>query len=194
VIVAIRNERSKQTMSSFSTEALLREVARLHTQLQRNAVARCCNTTYTQCSILTELGRTGPIPLAALSRRLGLDKSWASRAVEHLAQEGLVEKMPSPTDRRMVRLSLSKQGEQRLEELNQTLNGLSEQVMRHIPERDHANIQQGLSLLLSALQTEVAQGSLSQIENEPVIALPTNLEETGHVLDEHFAHERSTNA
>jgi len=43
---------------------------------------------------ITELGRSGPVPLAELSRRIGFDKSWTSRAVGHLVQNGLVEKRP----------------------------------------------------------------------------------------------------
>jgi DNA-binding MarR family transcriptional regulator len=139
-----------------STGALLREVARVHTHLQRENVACCGGTTVTQCTVLTELGRSGPVPLAALSRRIGFDKSWTSRAVEHLVQEGLIEKVPHASDHRMVRLSLSPAGEQRLAELNLTLNCFSEQVMKHIPVDAHAGIHRALEQLLSALQAEDA--------------------------------------
>jgi DNA-binding MarR family transcriptional regulator len=148
-------------MTSFSTGALLREVARLHTHLQRVNVACCVGTTVTQCTVLTELGRSGPVPLAELSRRIGFDKSWTSRAVEHLVQDGLIEKVPSQTDHRMVRISLSAVGEQRVRDLNGTLNGLSERVMERIPTSEHDSIQRSLSLLLAALQAEVERPSLS---------------------------------
>ena len=85
-----------------STGALLREVARLHVQLQRTCVAYCGGTTTTQCTVLTELGRSGPVTLAELSRRIGFDKSWTSRAVENLVQEGLVEKVVNRQDRRSI--------------------------------------------------------------------------------------------
>src|SRR5438045_5592632 len=109
-----------------STGALLREVARIHTYLQRENVAHCGGTTVTQCTVLTELGRSGPVQLAELSRRVGFDKSWTSRAVEHLVQDGLIEKVSSEADRRMVRLSLTPLGEQRVHDLNCTLTGLAE--------------------------------------------------------------------
>ena len=51
----------------LSTGALLREVARLHVQFQRTCVAECFGTTTTQCTVLTELGRSGPVTLATLS-------------------------------------------------------------------------------------------------------------------------------
>ena len=144
-----------------TTGALLREVARLHTHLQRTNVACCAGTTVTQCTVLTELGRSGPVPLAELSRRIGFDKSWTSRAVEHLVQDGLVEKVPSQTDHRMVRLSLTAIGEQRVRDLNRTLNGLSERVLERVPASEHQGIQKALLLLLVALQAEVEQPSLS---------------------------------
>ena len=143
-----------------STGALLREVARLHTHLQRTNVACCDGTTVTQCTVLTELGRSGPVPLAELSRRIGFDKSWTSRAVEHLVQEGLVEKVTNQADRRMVRLSLSVFGEQRVRKLNDTLNGLAEHVMERIPEAEHEGIHRALECLLVALEAEEAHPSL----------------------------------
>jgi DNA-binding MarR family transcriptional regulator len=134
-----------------STGALLREVARLHIQLQRSCVAYCCDTTVTQCTVLTELGHSAPVTLAELSRHIGFDKSWTSRAVENLVQEGLVEKIPSQTDRRTIQLSLSASGEVRLRELNQALNGLADQAMERIPDSEHANVYRALEWLQKAL-------------------------------------------
>jgi hypothetical protein len=128
-----------------TTGALLQEVARLHTHLQRANVACCAGTTVTQCTVLTELGRSGPIPLA-----------------EHLVQDDLIEKVPSQTDHRMVRLSLTASGEQRLRDLNGTLGGLSERVMERIPVSEHEGVQRSLTLLLAALQGEVEHPSLPE--------------------------------
>lgn len=139
--------------SSPPTGALLREVARLHVQLQRNCVAYCGGTTTTQCTVLTELGRSGPITLAELSRRVGFDKSWTSRAVEHLAQDGLVEKIASPHDRRTIQISLSATGEKRLTDLNTTLNSLAEKTFEHIPVDQHELVRASLELLQHALST-----------------------------------------
>ncbi|HEU5382141.1 MAG TPA: MarR family transcriptional regulator [Ktedonobacteraceae bacterium] len=135
----------------LSTGALLRDVARLHTHLQRLCVSCCEGTTVTQCTVLTELSRGGPMTLAQLSRRIGLDKSWTSRAVEQLTQEGLVEKVPGGEDRRTVRISLSSAGAVRVQALDQALNALAGQVLERIPTRQHASIHQGLVLLQQAL-------------------------------------------
>ncbi len=145
---------------SLSTGALLRDVARLHTHLQRLCISCCEGTTVTQCTVLTELSRGGPMTLAHLSRRIGLDKSWTSRAVEQLVQEGLAEKVPGSEDRRTVQLSLSSAGVVRVQALDQTLNALSDQALERIPAEQHASISQGLALLQQALAelTEEAAG------------------------------------
>lgn len=136
-----------------STGALLREVARLHVQLQRTCVDYCGGTTTTQCTVLTELGRSGPVTLAELARRIGFDKSWASRAVENLVQDGLVEKVSNLQDRRTVLLSLSPSGEARLVDLNHTLNTLADQAFEYIPADQHENVHSSLELLQQALLT-----------------------------------------
>jgi len=71
--------------------------------------------------------------------------------VEHLVQDGLIEKVPSQTDHRMVRLSLSAVGEQRVRDLNRTLSGLSERVLERVPASEREGVQKALSLLLVAL-------------------------------------------
>ena len=141
-------------MDTLAMGALLREVARLHVQLQREDVSRCDNTTATQCAILSELGRSGEMTLADLGRRVGLDKGWVSRTVEGLADQGLVNKAPSETDRRTVLVTLTAKGETRFQSLNQTLNAQAERVINHIPAEDRECVFRALQALQRALQNE----------------------------------------
>ncbi len=145
-----------------STGALLREVARLHVQLQRQCVAYCDGTTATQCTVLTELGRSGPVTLAELARRIGFDKSWTSRAVENLVQEGLVEKVSNQQDRRTVQLSLSPAGEARLAALHASLNALADQAFEYIPADQHTVVRTSLQLLQRALLTLTKEVTTSE--------------------------------
>ena len=141
-------------MDDLTIGALLREVTRLYMRIQREDVSYCNNTTSPQCSILTELGRSGPIPMSELGRRLGLDKAWISRVVESLVQEGLLTKMSSAVDHRMVIVVLPPAGEDRNRELNQTLNAQAERVMSRIPADERAGVFKALRLLQDALQAE----------------------------------------
>jgi len=151
---------------SPSIGTLLREVARLHVQLQRSCVTYCGGTTTTQCTMLTELGRSGPVTLADLSHRVGFDKSWTSRAVEHLIHDGLVEKVASTHDRRTVQLSLSPAGEKRLNDLNDTLNALAEQTCDHIPGAQHEMVRASLELLQQALLTLTNEATAQEVPGE----------------------------
>ncbi len=141
-------------MTETPDSALLREVARLYLQLQRSCVAACGDTSSTQCFILGEVYRSGPVTQADLGRRLALDKSWTSRAVEALVQEGLLVKESAPEDRRAVVISLSKAGKRRAEELDGSLNGQAEQIIGRIPQKQRPGIYESLRLLRDALRAE----------------------------------------
>ena len=141
-------------MTQTPDSALLREVARLYLQLQRSCVAAGGDTSSTQCFILGEVYRSGSITQADLGRRLGIDKSWTSRAVEALVQEGLLVKESAPEDRRTVVISLSRAGKRRAEELDRTLNEQAEQIIGRVPQRQRPGIYESLRLLRDALRTE----------------------------------------
>jgi DNA-binding MarR family transcriptional regulator len=141
-------------MTQTPDSALLREVARLYLQLQRSCVATCGDTRSTQCFILGEVYRSGPITQADLGRRLGLDKSWMSRAVEALVQEGFLIKDSAPEDRRTVVISLSKTGRKRAETLDCALNEQAEQIIGRVPQRQRPGIYESLRLLRDALRAE----------------------------------------
>ena len=144
-------------MDTSTAGVLLREVARLHAHSQRERVACCHGTTSTQCLILTEVGRNGPLTLADLGRRTSLDKGWLSRAVETLVQEGLLTKALGDADRRTIRIALSPAGETRFQQLNETLNAHAERVMALIPSAEREQVAHALALLHQALQAEAAE-------------------------------------
>jgi DNA-binding MarR family transcriptional regulator len=141
-------------MDPESAGNLLREVARLHVHSQREQVACCNGTTSTQCVILTEVGRNGPMTLADLGRRTGLDKGWLSRAVEMLVQQGLLTKALGDDDRRTIRIALSPEGKTRFRQLNETLDAHAERVMARIPPAEHEQVAHALVLLYQSLQAE----------------------------------------
>lgn len=133
---------------------LLREVARLYTRAQR-VVADCCRTSNTQCHLLVELGRSGPVPLTELGQRLSLEKSWVSRAVDGLAQRGWVTKEPNPRDARSWLVTLTAEGEDRVRELNATLDNHAARLLATLGERERAIVEQSLLLLLKALREDI---------------------------------------
>jgi DNA-binding MarR family transcriptional regulator len=133
--------------------SLLREVTRLYARAQR-AAADCCGTSPTQCQVITELGRTGPISMVELGRRLCLEKSWISRAIDGLVDDGLVTKAINPADSRSWLVSLSAAGRRRLKALDEQIEGHALRVLGHLPATQRAAVQQSLVLLLAALRQD----------------------------------------
>ena len=155
-------------MDTPTAEILLREVARLHANSQRERVAYCHGTTLTQCLILTEVGRNGPMTLADLGHRTSLDKGWLSRTVEMLVQQGLLTKALGDADRRTIRIALSPAGQTRYQQLNETLNAHAERVMARIPPAEREQVAHALARLYQALQAEAAEtaGIRNLVEEE----------------------------
>lgn len=131
--------------------SLLREVTRLYARAQRTA-ADCCGTSPTQCQVITELARTGAIPLGELGRRLCLEKSWIGRAVDGLVAEGLVSKAVNPADSRSWLVKLTPAGNRRHKALNEQLEHHATRVMSTLSSSDRAAVNRALALLLSALR------------------------------------------
>lgn len=141
--------------TSSTSGDMLREVARLYTRAQR-VVADCCNTTNTQCHILVELGRSGPMPMGELGTRLLLEKSWISRAVEGLAVNGLIAKVPNPADARSWIVELTPAGRRRVKELNTTLDGHAEQLLSGLAGRERQQVDRALLVLLKLLRNDAS--------------------------------------
>jgi DNA-binding MarR family transcriptional regulator len=142
-------------MSESAPGHLLREVARLYTRAQR-VVSDCCRTTSTQCHLLTELGRAGPLPLSELGTRVSLEKSWVSRAVEAMAARGLVTKEPNPSDARSWLVTLTADGERTVAELDRTLDAHAQSLLATLSAPERAAVETSLLTLLKALRADPA--------------------------------------
>lgn len=143
-------------MSNPNCGDLLREVTRLYVRAQRIA-ADCCGTTSTQCQMLMELGRTGPLPMVELGTRLCLEKSWVSRAVDTLAAEGLVAKTSNPDDARSWLVALTPAGRKRYAALNVQLDSHAERLLADFSPGDKRMVTQALALILQALREDAGQ-------------------------------------
>jgi DNA-binding MarR family transcriptional regulator len=143
------------TPPSSAAGGLLREVARMYTRAQR-VVADCCRTTNTQCHLLSELGRSGPLPLSELGTRVSLEKSWVSRAVDAMVERGLVTKEPNPADARSWLVTLTADGERTVTELNRTLDEHAAHLLGSLDPRERAAMAQSLLLLMKALREDTA--------------------------------------
>ncbi|MFT4148360.1 MAG: MarR family transcriptional regulator [Micrococcaceae bacterium] len=72
------------------------------TILFHEAVANALGIHITDHKCLTILGRTGPLPISELAKRLGLSKSAATFMADRLEKKHMVQRIASSTDRRKI--------------------------------------------------------------------------------------------
>ncbi len=149
-----------QTIELFRSK--LREIERA-VWLQDKSEALCCGVTLAQCHVILEIGTAGELNLRDLTAQLGLDKSTLSRTVESIVKEGLVQRVPSPRDRRVTVLRLKKKGREALNRINSTWNGICREMFRSIPSEKHSQFIESVSILAQLLNTCCRVGCTSNL-------------------------------
>jgi DNA-binding MarR family transcriptional regulator len=71
--------------------------------------------------VISGLARFGPRSAAQLAEDIGIDRSVVSRHAARLAGAGLVSKIPDPSDRRAVLLTLTTPGREAVREMRRRL-------------------------------------------------------------------------
>ena len=93
--------------------ANLRKAARVATQLYQDQL-RDSGLQGTQFTLLAALNGFGTCTLSELAAWVGIDQTTATRSVELLRRDGLVEVRPGATDRRVRELALTAAGRKAL--------------------------------------------------------------------------------
>jgi DNA-binding MarR family transcriptional regulator len=91
------------------------------------------SVTHQQFRALTVLHEQGPLNAATLASALGIARSTLTRLADRLVRDGLVDRIPDPSDRRAVVLTASRRGRRiaaavkarRLQELSRRLEASS---------------------------------------------------------------------
>jgi len=118
---------------------------------QAKSDAACCEVTVAQCHALLEIGGNSGITLIDLASALALDTSTISRTIESMVRDGLVERKAHPHDRRYIRLTLTKKGQKKYNEINRTYDLYYKDIFTGIPEEKQIEIVENIQLLANAL-------------------------------------------
>jgi DNA-binding MarR family transcriptional regulator len=113
---------------------LRRVIGRLARLLNAAPVSE--NLTPTAASVLGLVAHRGPIGMTELAELEGLNPTMLSRVVAKLVEDGMVSRLPDPTDQRAVQLQATDRGrevhqriiESRTETVAKILDGLSPDV------------------------------------------------------------------
>ena len=112
----------------------------------------CCRgVTLAQCHMLLEIEDMGRATIVELSKRLGLDKSTLSRTVDGLVNIGLLERAPHPNDRRFNLLSLTQNGQEVADHINQANDEFFRQVFEGIQSERHDEVIDNFETLVRAM-------------------------------------------
>ncbi len=95
-----------RTLASFRLHVLARLSERFYEQYYRRAFG----LPLLECRLIGITGGFGQVSFKRACEEANLDKSHASRLVNHLIKRGLVQKVSNPADQRSVMLSLTRAG------------------------------------------------------------------------------------
>lgn len=138
------------SLASHTPGQLTREFVRLYLLRQRRFAHD--QGIPPQGRLLGMLLRNGPLTQGELGRIAGLDKSWISRGIDRMVEEGWVERVPLASDRRCMELHLTAKGRELAEVTNAQLDANAEVLFEHVAATQHAPIQQALQALIDALR------------------------------------------
>jgi DNA-binding MarR family transcriptional regulator len=145
---------AKPSSDSTATDEA-REIVGLFRSLRRHLVrgsraelARS-GLTAAQVSVISLLGTNGAMTLGELSRELELSHSTVSGIVDRLQAKDLVDRKPSPDDRRYVQISLAQHVASQAPALaDDGPIGRLEAVLKAATADDRRSIKEGLALLV----------------------------------------------
>ena len=129
---------------------LVRRLERAWVDLVRSLAARSVLAGFdlgpAQYHALTYASEMAPVRMGELAAALRVAESTATRVVDRLVAEGLLQRLPDPTDRRTVRVALTGKGRgllakvrrrrsQTMAELLEALDALEREQLVHLFEK-----------------------------------------------------------
>ena len=101
---------------------------------------------------------------ASIAKQLNLNSSTISGILERLEQKGYIAKLPNPSDKRSLFISLTAKGANLLKSSPQLLHERLSRKLKSLPKEKVDNI-------VSALETLVECFDISEINASPIITL-----------------------
>jgi DNA-binding MarR family transcriptional regulator len=99
-------------------------------------------------AVLAALDETGPASQATLSRRTTIDGSDMVAAVNDLADQGLVQRRPDPSDRRRNVVTLTAAGRRRLRELDRLLATIQDDLLAPLSPTERQELVRLLTMVV----------------------------------------------
>jgi DNA-binding MarR family transcriptional regulator len=130
------------------------DLRQLEREVERSLASEtgCCGVTSAQCHLLMEVESRGKTGITDLAGVLELDKSTLSRTVDGMCRSGLLNRVTDPANRRRQLISLTAEGKQRADSINQLCDGSYRRLLERIPRDKRAMVMESVSLLARAMR------------------------------------------
>lgn len=141
------------TSSAQKADAVLRDVVRLFTQAQQVMTSCCTEATSKECEALMLIASHEDLTVQAFAEHMGLEKTWASRLLVRMEEDGLIKRVTNPADGRSLLIEFTAKGKSEHRKLAESLNEHAVNLLRCVPPAERANVERALVHLRDALAT-----------------------------------------
>lgn len=149
---------------------VINDVARL-LKTYADQAAREFGATRAQWAVLSRLNRSEGLKQSELAELLDLQPISLTRLLDRLADNGLIERRPDPSDRRVNRLYLTPAARPLLEELAALGEELMGQVLHGLDDKSINRLLADLEVMRENLRAVIGRGTMpvhSQVPQLPV--------------------------
>ena len=105
-----------------------------------------------QCQVLMEVRKDQPLAMQPLANRLHLAVSTVTRVVDKLVARNLLLRSAGEEDRRMVLLTLTKAGQQSIDQLIRDYDSFFDRLVKRIPAEHLPGFITGLRVMVREVQ------------------------------------------
>lgn len=109
------------------------------------------NTNLPIYNVLKFVKREGPISMSAIAQALYYSKQNLTHIVDQLVKEGHVERIPEPSDRRVLNIAITDRGRTFIAENSETLKNRLVEDLSHLSEEDAKQLSKAFKVVKEAL-------------------------------------------
>ena len=124
-------------------------VTRLYRILRAKSAAKL---TASQVSALVRIEEEGPLRLTTLAEREGIAAPTMSKVVDLLCDEGLIERIPDPTDGRANLIQLDEGWQALLRDVRERLTRLMREALEHLSGEEHTTLAAAIPVLQHVIE------------------------------------------
>ena len=146
-----------------------RRALRRFERVTHHQLKTCCSgVTLAQCLVLMEIDESDRLTTSQLASRLRLDNSTLSRTIEGLVQRRLVERLREDRDRRVVRIRLTREGDEACRSIHEQNDEHYARVFARIPKSRRGTVIKSFGALVQACLDHEVESMSTTLDGSPV--------------------------